>query len=300
MLMAGFWQFLGHLAIWSLASSRGGKFSPPSTALPLFTGTCTASRSRRAAGFASTMTDVPSAAECQSPDLKVMALGASITAGQQSSTGAGYRQDLFDLLQDDGFAVSFIGTQKRGKSPLRHEGFPGKRIDQILHRYEQHAPELDAPDVVLINAGANDVSQKYKLGEAGHRMHGLMNKVWENSADATIILSSLLVHKDPVVREGIAELNDEYLELADSLIADGKKVVYVDMQGPGAPTLDDLADHVHPNDAGYAKMATLWHEGIVEAVGKGFLGAKPGPPTSASGHSNAEETNLCTPRRLRV
>lgn len=55
------------------------------------------------------------------------------------------------------------------------------------------------------------------------------------------------------------------------LQASGKKIVLVDMRGPGGPLVSDLRDGRHPNDGGYVKMANIWFGGVQEAVAKGFV-----------------------------
>lgn len=60
--------------------------------------------------------------------------------------------------------------------------------------------------------------------------------------------------------------------------ATGAKLLLVDMRGPGGPTITDLADNRHPNDAGYVKMAKIWFQGIQEAIAKDLLS----PPANSS------------------
>ena len=52
----------------------------------------------------------------------------------------------------------------------------------------------------------------------------------------------------------------------------GQKLSVVDMYG--ALTFADLGDGVHPNAAGYAKMAQVWYDGIVAVTSGGGAGGK--------------------------
>jgi hypothetical protein len=47
--------------------------------------------------------------------VRIMPLGASITYGEQSTRGHGYRKDLRDQLRYDGWPVNMVGTLRHGK-----------------------------------------------------------------------------------------------------------------------------------------------------------------------------------------
>ncbi|MET8680774.1 trypsin-like serine protease, partial [Streptomyces sp. NPDC004647] len=102
--------------------------------------------------------------------LRVMPLGDSITAGVASSTGSGYRAELWDQLNLGGRTMDFVGTQRDGTfADIDHEGHPGKRIDEIadlaycpVRRYR--------PNVVTLHAGTNDMDKEFELATAPGRL----------------------------------------------------------------------------------------------------------------------------------
>lgn len=48
------------------------------------------------------------------PKMRILPLGASITWGQNSASGNGYRKPLRDQLQGQGYEVDMVGTKKHG------------------------------------------------------------------------------------------------------------------------------------------------------------------------------------------
>jgi hypothetical protein len=73
-----------------------------------------------------------------------------------------------------------------------HEGHPGHRIDEILMDLDWS--KASKPNLYLINAGTNDCQQNY-LNMVGtiDRLTHILNKAWEASPRAAIILSTVLL-----------------------------------------------------------------------------------------------------------
>ncbi|AEO66483.1 224bdb96-83a3-44c9-bdfb-3b65f83e50f8 [Thermothielavioides terrestris] len=215
--------------------------------------------------------------------LRVMPLGASITYGQASTDGNGYREDLRAQLVAAGNPVNMVGSRQHGKMRDNDvEGWPGFRIEQVRAKALASAsvPKWK-PNVVLINAGTNDAAQNFSVGTAGARMERLIRDVLAASPRAVIVLSTLLVNKKPATEVNVLAINRQYGDIARKLRAEGKHLVLVDMHSDNGPTLADLSDSTHPNDLGYSKMANIWFAGIVAASDAGWLQAPefvPGVP----------------------
>lgn len=104
-----------------------------------------------------------------------------------------------------------------------------------------------------------------------------MDNIWKLSPDCTIVLSSLLINREPSVDQKVRALNAEIQDLAHQTAEEGRRIVFVDMHGQDGPLLEDLTeDGTHPNDKGYEKMAKLWSAGVCDAVAKGFLASSTG------------------------
>ncbi|MFD4789887.1 ricin-type beta-trefoil lectin domain protein [Streptomyces sp. NPDC058459] len=224
-----------------------------------------------AAGTIAMGAAVPAAAAGATTPLRVMPLGDSITDGVGSSTGDGYRRPLRDALSAAGHSEDFVGTSRAGvMSDPDNEGHPGWRIDQIadiadgsLARYK--------PNVVTLMIGTNDLNQNYQVSSAGERLHALVDRIVADAPAATVLLANLIVSTSSTVNAHRAEYNEQVAEVVRVEQAAGRHVRLVDMAG--ALTTSDLADSLHPGDAGYQKMAAAFSRGVQAADDAGWLAA---------------------------
>lgn len=203
-----------------------------------------------------------------------MPLGASITYGQASTTGCGYRCDLGTQLVSGGNVVNFVGSRQHGAgagaADVDVEGWPGFRIDQV-HAKARDAVPRTKPNVVLINVGTNDAVQNRNVSSAGERMAALVEDVLAWSPRATVVLSTLLVNRKVATERNVRRINEQLGAVAEGMRAGGRRVWLVDMHGDEGPVLGDLADDTHPNDAGYRKMANVWFVGLSRVADLGWL-----------------------------
>lgn len=235
------------------------------TTAALWGGTLTASAAAEGAGQSSASAGQAVAAASA---LRVMPLGDSITDGVGSSTGNGYRGPLWDRLGSGGYSLDFVGTSRAGSmADPDNEGHSGWRIDQIdslanasLSRYR--------PNVVTLMIGTNDLGQNYQVPTAPARLNSLIDRVVAASPDATVLVASLVVSTNPTVEANRGWFNQQIPGIVQAKQAAGKHVRQVDM---GALTAGDLADGLHPNDAGYRKMAAAFDSGIRAADSAGWI-----------------------------
>lgn len=210
--------------------------------------------------------------------LRIMPLGGSITYGQGSSDGNGYRRALRDLLISDGYQVTMVGSRKVGTmSNNETEGWRGQRLDQILTKAMRAVPLLQ-PNVVTLNAGSNDCIENFRTDTFGDRMRAMLEYLWEAAPHPTVLLSTLVVSADQDTQSRIVAANAHLCNIAREMVAERKRLVLVDMGGGAGvgvgvvgPRTTDLVDGTHPNDKGYEAMARLWHRGFQEAAGLGFI-----------------------------
>ncbi|WP_333770572.1 ricin-type beta-trefoil lectin domain protein [Streptomyces sp. IBSBF 2435] len=226
------------------------------------------------------------AAGAQSPaaapsSLRLMPLGDSITWGVGSSTGDSYRSTLWNDLAGEGHALDFVGSGRNGvMSDSDNEGHSGWRIDQIagitdaaLARYR--------PNVITLMIGTNDLNQNYQVPTATTRLRALVDRITADAPDATVLLASLIVSTNSTEEPNRPAFNQAVPGIVQAEQAAGKHVGYVDM---GALTAADLSDDLHPNDGGYAKMATAFNSAVQTADAAGWIHA-PVPLTSGVVHS---------------
>lgn len=200
-----------------------------------------------------------------------MPLGASITFGQASTDGNGYRKALRDALVRSGSTANMVGSRRNGTMRDNDvEGWPGFVIDQVRDKARAAVPP-SLPNVFLVNAGTNDAIQDRDVAGAGGRMEAMLADIWTMSPGSTVVLSTLLINLKDATEQRVQAVNKQFADLARRLQAGGKKIVAVDMHGPAGPLKSDMHDDTHPNDAGYVKMAGVWMGGIREATMRGFI-----------------------------
>ncbi|KFY32373.1 hypothetical protein V493_00257 [Pseudogymnoascus sp. VKM F-4281 (FW-2241)] len=190
--------------------------------------------------------------ELSGKKLRILALGDSITNGYKSSNNQGYRGPLATLLA--GNTVSII-----------NEGHNGAVISEIANFAKNSLP--NRPNVILLHAGTNDMVAGADVTGPAARLGSLIDQISAACPDASILVSLIIRASDVQSRV------DTYNTLVKKVLTDraqnGKHVDLVDMTkvlGAG-----DMADGLHPNDSGYAKMAQAWLESIKRANTFGWV-----------------------------
>ncbi|MBM9507811.1 SGNH/GDSL hydrolase family protein [Actinacidiphila acididurans] len=207
--------------------------------------------------------------------LRLMPLGDSITWGVGSSTGDSYRSVLWNDLAAEGHSsLDFVGSGRNGSmADPDNEGHSGWRIDQIAGIADAVLAHY-RPNVITLEIGTNDLNQNYQVPTATDRLHALVDQITADAPDATVLLASLIVSTNPVEEPNRPAFNQAVPGIVQAEQAAGRHVAYVDM---GALTTADLADQLHPNDTGYAKMAAAFNAGVQAADSAGWI--KPPVPT---------------------
>ncbi len=187
---------------------------------------------------------------------RVMPLGDSITDGY--NIPGGYRTPLLPGLTAAGLPTDFVGSAQNGPSALAdrdHEGHSGWRIDEIAGQVDGWLDRAQ-PDVILLMIGTNDMIQNRDVGGAPTRLGALLDRIAARRPSATVIVASLPPLSDRAQDARARTFNAALPGLVSTRAAQGRRVKFVDASA--RLTLADLADGVHPNAAGYAKLAELW------------------------------------------
>ncbi|MET7420248.1 SGNH/GDSL hydrolase family protein [Dactylosporangium sp. NPDC005555] len=211
---------------------------------------------------------LPIAAEAATP-VRIMPLGASITWGTGSTDGNGYRELLRRHLADDaGVAVDMVGSQRSGTAADNdNEGHSGYRVDAVAAGADAWIAAAK-PDVVLLNAGTNDMLQNYDLPNAPARLSALIDQILRAAPAATVVVSTLVPNPDPTVQARVRQYNGQIPGIVQAKATAGKKVRLADFAGN--LTLADIGtDGIHPTDGGYAKLADVWFSALQPVLGAG-------------------------------
>lgn len=186
--------------------------------------------------------------------------GANNTAplGQQG----GYRLPLFNLAREGGKDLTFVGGRMGGPEsangvpfPRNHEGYSGYTIQQI----DNLVPGILSPEphIILLHLGTNDMIGQ-NAGDAPQRLATLIDEILDTLPDSLLVVSTLI----PLGfgNAAVQTYNAALPALVEERAAGGAHIILVD-QFTGFPN-NELPDQVHPNAAGYARMAGVWYEAI--------------------------------------
>ncbi|PVX23189.1 MAG: hypothetical protein CW691_11345, partial [Candidatus Bathyarchaeum sp.] len=198
--------------------------------------------------------------------VKIMPLGDSITRGVPPwDNPTGYRQELYVDLINSGFNVDFVGSLTDGSGAFPpvfdtdHEGHGGWYANEIR---DNVIGWLDAnpADVVLLHIGTNDISagDEYVVDEVEDILDNIDSYESANDKVILVVLARITLRGDEKNPETIA-LNDAVEAMAVDRIDAGDDIVIVDMQSALSHP-DDFDDYLHPNSAGYQKMADVWYD----------------------------------------
>jgi lysophospholipase L1-like esterase len=209
----------------------------------------------------------------------ILPLGDSITYGVGSSDKGGYRTFLWKDFVRNGYKVRFVGSLSNGPDDINihHEGHPGWRIDQISSHVITWLL-LYRPQIILLFIGTNDILQRDDVSHAPNRLSFLISRIILILPRSTLIVASvtpldnskLYARLHPSFPSSF-DFNANILAydaaipaIVRSEVVLGKHVQYVDMYD--AVPLSDVGDGIHPDDAGYARMANVWYAALVKLL----------------------------------
>jgi lysophospholipase L1-like esterase len=219
---------------------------------------------------------------CPAPDMpcKILPLGDSITGGAFSSNTGGYRQFLFHLALANARNITFVGTQLHGPEtvdgapfPRHHEGHGGATIDPFpqgghegVSAFAVSSIGMFAPNIVLLMAGTNDIEVKLEVADAPQRLAHLVDLILDADPNLLLVVAQIVPTNDDDQNGRVQQYNATIPAMVGDRVAAGKHVMMVDMFGAFTANpnykVDFLADHLHPNDSGYTKIADVWFAAV--------------------------------------
>jgi acyl-CoA thioesterase-1 len=188
----------------------------------------------------------PPASSCRvGADAKVLAIGDSITRGY-GADGRGYPEQLQELLR---------ASPGRAAVQVLNMGVDGERSDGLLARIDA-AIAANAPAVVLITTGGNDLLRRVDEGSVRSNLGAIVQRVRMAGAWPVVFAVPKPTLSAAV---GLASDHELYQELADG----GTRVI---PDVVGDVLADDAlrSDTIHPNANGYARMAQAAFDALSE------------------------------------
>jgi lysophospholipase L1-like esterase len=195
--------------------------------------------------------------------LRVLPFGDSITWGYPSSDGGGYRCELQNYLTTQESTLEMVGSGSAGPcTQNKNEGHSGWTIAQ-LSSISNCTITGYRPNVVLLDIGTNDLNNGGSVASAVSEIQNLINKIFADRPSVTVLVGALIPTTNSTVASKMRSFNLEVSAWVADQKSAGKHIRWVDM---GMVKTTDLQDGLHPNDAGYQKMAFGWTAGIDAAV----------------------------------
>ncbi|KAF6761797.1 SGNH hydrolase-type esterase domain-containing protein [Ephemerocybe angulata] len=208
---------------------------------------------------------------------RIMPLGASITFGVGSSQGNGYRDDLYNLLEQDGNTVNMVGNNPATQSTFKDkdtEGWPGFVIDQVYDKMSISMP-TNRPNIATILVGTNDMTQNLNVDGAPGRLSRLIRGVLDFPPLTLVVVSTLPPNANAGAQQRILNYNAAIPGVVQQFVNEGRSVVFADCgRMVGIP---DLVDGTHPNDAAYERIGRCFYEAILYADTNGWIFPVQGP-----------------------
>lgn len=167
------------------------------------------------------------------PGATVLAFGDSITYGTGAARGQGYPENLAMALDWE----------------VVNAGIPGEQASQGKQRITPALAEHQ-PALVIIELGGNDFLRKRPAAKVKEDLRHIVSEVRRSGAVPVLVA----VPRLSLARATMGLLKDSpiYAELAEEeavlLFADRLSAILSDQ--------DLLADRIHPNSDGYARMAS--------------------------------------------
>lgn len=224
-------------------------------------------------------------------DLRILPFGDSITFGEGSTDGNGYRLALSNLLTQNGKKHKYIGSVQAGTMTNNdNEGHGGFQIVAVgLTGKPDYALR---PNVVLLMAGTNDIVFDNEIVQAPSRLGDLVEEIAAACPDAAVLVGTLVPLLNPGWASMIADFNSAVPGIITDIADKGKKVGLVDM-GRVTTTYINPSDGIHPTDDGYEKIAEAWFDGILAASEKGWIEEPlPGVSQNTSTELNEGEVSI--------
>lgn len=221
---------------------------------------------------------------------KIMALGDSLTRGcclEYQNCDIGYRHHLYTKLFSEGYNFEFVGSQQHpnnlcadANTPTNfdrdHEGYYAKTTQWLSDNVATKL-QLNSPDIVLLHIGTNDLrnASSNEIPEFVENVRETLQTIFSfavNNNKRIVIFVALIIDQKPS-NPLVSEYNEALATMVRERMDQYPPLILFDMQtGAGLDYQVDISDNfqphqLHPNTAGYIKMAELWYQTLVSVIG---------------------------------
>jgi hypothetical protein len=249
-----------------------------------------------------------------SQPVKILPMGNSITFDDNVADDSNprpigdrisYRYHLYELLTQAGIVIDFVGSENAGNNYFHNEelddlaGFPGIRDDQLATListgynpmqmvYETPIPNINyllyfPADIILLHIGTNSVQS------SPDDVEDILDNIRATDPDVIIFVARIINRK--TYSSTTTAFNNNVQTMVQA--RNDSRIISVDMEnGAGINYTTDMQDNLHPNQAGYTKMAVKWFDAIISLNKSPKI--KPIPPQSTLAGNSFHEIFLDT------
>lgn len=229
--------------------------------------------------------------------VKIMAVGDSITDGYSEQDG--YRKYFYHRLVDQKkYSIDMVGSKDGWTATWDFDdgtysydpantGYSGYTIQSYQYNNQNRIGILEtissgekkdiiqttSPEIVLLMIGTNDIMDSYKMDEIQARLQALVDEIYRQKSDVTLMIMSPLPIDAPVsgwlqqdtMNTNIKTCMTAIKKIVDAEKAAGKKCEYLATNELFTKQTDYTAylnDYCHPNRAGYTLMGNYLADAV--------------------------------------
>lgn len=201
---------------------------------------------------------------CYEKQIKIIAIGDSVTQGGGKTEEYTYRLPLSKMLKEAGYDVDFIGAQHSGlnksfKWPANfdndHEGFYGETASSVEHSLRLDLAKLPPPDFALIHLGVGGLGSFNVIKPVVLPMRSIITQLRNKNPKVHILISQLHLngYQAWYVRLHLISL---------AMLENSAKSPVITVPHYIGWTAKDTIDGMHPSISGQKKMAKAWFDNI--------------------------------------
>lgn len=240
-------------------------------------------------------------AQSAAAPVKIMPLGDSITAGPGC-----WRAILWHQLQTTGYTnIDFVGSVPDGGCNYGYtydgdnEGHGGFSATGIADDNDL-PPWLAAanPDIVLMHLGTNDMwGGTIPTSSVLAAYTKLVGQMRADNPNMKILVAQIIPMNPPsctTCAGSVVALDNAIPGWAAGLTTAQSPIIVVDQWTGFDDATDTVGDGVHPNDAGFQKMAARWYPPLAQVL-NGIIPPQPTPSPTPSSSSGASASPSASP-----
>ena len=196
---------------------------------------------------------------------RIMPVGDSITEG--GSSFSNWRYPLWEKLHTAGYLVEYVGTRKSASriGDLNHEGYGGKNSGFLAATVPANFKKHPA-DIVLLHAGHNQFADRKPVPQMVKDTESMITAFRRVNPKVAILLAQPIPSGKLPKYSYLPELHGQLETLAARLDRPDSRVLIVPQAKGFDPIKDTVADRVHPNESGAAKMVDRWFDALVRVM----------------------------------